>query len=289
MSGSDIQEVVSVVPFEATLERLSAAITRAGLILFNRIDHQAGAREAGLEMPPTTVLTYGHPKGGTPIMLAAPLAALDLPLRVLVRVRDDGQTAIAFHSIGAALRRARRQAGARARYVGESGDGMSATLTLVAPGKPALDYLPVGLFGSVMVLTGLSVAWKLASARYGAPESIALVIAALAVLAFAAMLVAYAWKAATSFGAVKSEFRHRIAGNLFGTILISLLLLPIIFEPFAHRLAQIVWIVGAVGQFLFSWLIISRWMSDRQQVAHATPPGSFRSWDCSMCRSRFRR
>jgi uncharacterized protein (DUF302 family) len=105
MSDADIHETLSAHPFEATLERLMAAIAQAGLILFNRIDHQAGAREAGLEMPPTTVLTYGHPKGGTPIMLAAPLAALDLPLRVLVRVRDDGQTVIAFHPIGAALRR----------------------------------------------------------------------------------------------------------------------------------------------------------------------------------------
>ena len=106
MSDADIRETLSAHPFEATLERLAAAIAQGGLMLFNRIDHQAGAREAGLKMPPTTVLTYGHPKGGTPIMLAAPLAALDLPLRVLVRVRDDGQTVIAFHPIGAALRRA---------------------------------------------------------------------------------------------------------------------------------------------------------------------------------------
>jgi uncharacterized protein (DUF302 family) len=106
MSDAEIHEVVSVVSFDATLERLTAAIARAGLILFSRIDHRAGAREAGLEMPPATVLSYGHPKGGTPVMLAAPLTALDLPLRVLVRLRDDGQTTIAFHPIGAVLRAA---------------------------------------------------------------------------------------------------------------------------------------------------------------------------------------
>ena len=104
MSDTDIREFVSSVPFEATMDRLTAAIEQAGLLVFNRMDHQAGAREAGLEMPPTIVLTYGHPKGGTPIMLAAPWAALDLPLRVLVRVRDDGQTVIAFHPMAAALR-----------------------------------------------------------------------------------------------------------------------------------------------------------------------------------------
>lgn len=105
MTDADVHESPSAHPFEATLEHLVAAITQAGLILFARIDHQAGAREAGLDMPPTTVLIYGHPKGGTPIMVASPLAALDLPLRVLVRVRDDGQTVIAFHPIGAVLRR----------------------------------------------------------------------------------------------------------------------------------------------------------------------------------------
>jgi len=106
MSDADILEFVSGLPFEDTLERVIAAIAQAGLILFSRIDHQAGARDAGLDMPPATVLTYGHPKGGTPIMVAAPLAALDLPLRVLIRARDDGQTAIAFHPIAALLRRA---------------------------------------------------------------------------------------------------------------------------------------------------------------------------------------
>lgn len=106
MSYIDIHESLSAYNFEATLERLTAAITQAGLTLFSQIDHQAGARDVGLSMPPTTVLTYGNPKGGTPIMLAAPLTALDLPLRVLVRVRDDGQTAIAFHLIGAILRQA---------------------------------------------------------------------------------------------------------------------------------------------------------------------------------------
>jgi uncharacterized protein (DUF302 family) len=102
----DIVEQVSGLPFDTTVERLVAAIAQAGLILFSQTDHQAGAREAGLDMPPTTVLTYGHPKGGTPIMLAAPLAALDLPLRVLIRTRDDGHTTIAFHPIAAVLRRA---------------------------------------------------------------------------------------------------------------------------------------------------------------------------------------
>jgi tellurite resistance protein len=134
-----------------------------------------------------------------------------------------------------------------------------------------LEYLPVGLFGSVMGLTGLSVAWRLAHARYGTPELISLVIAALAVLAFVLVTVGYMVKTATAFAVVRTEFRHPIAGNLFGTVLISLLLLPIVLVPYAHRLAQGLWIAGAAGMVVFAWLIVTRWMSDRQQVAHATP------------------
>src|SRR5580698_4461279 len=119
-----------------------------------------------------------------------------------------------------------------------------------------LDYLPVGLFGSVMGLTGLSVAWRLAHERYGAPDWIALAIAAAAALVFVALLAAYAVKLATAFGAVRNEFRHPIAGNLFGTILISLLLLPIVLEPFSHLFAQVLWGIGAAGMVFFAWLIV---------------------------------
>jgi uncharacterized protein (DUF302 family) len=92
--------------FDATLERLTQAIEKAGLTIFARIDHAANARDVGLTMPPATVLIYGAAKGGTPVMLAAPLAALDLPLRALVREREDGVTTIAFHPVAVTLARA---------------------------------------------------------------------------------------------------------------------------------------------------------------------------------------
>lgn len=101
---TDIVEHVSPVAFEPTIERLLHAIAHAGLTLFARIDHAAGASAIGMAMPPSTVLIYGHAKGGTPIMRAAPLAALDLPLRVLVREREDGRTVIAFHPVASLLR-----------------------------------------------------------------------------------------------------------------------------------------------------------------------------------------
>ena len=59
-----------------------------------------------MEMPPTVVLIYGNAKGGTPIMLAAPDVALDLPLRVLVREDPGGPAVVAFHPIAPTLQRA---------------------------------------------------------------------------------------------------------------------------------------------------------------------------------------
>lgn len=134
-----------------------------------------------------------------------------------------------------------------------------------------LHYLPVSLFGSVMGVTGLSVAWRLAHVDYGAPEGIAMAIAAVAVVAFVLMVAGYAIKLMTAFAAVREEFHDPVVGNLFGTVLISLLQLPIVVEPFAHRLAQIIWMAGAAGMVFFAWLVVSRWVTDRQEVAHATP------------------
>jgi tellurite resistance protein len=151
------------------------------------------------------------------------------------------------------------------------------TADLARPAEPArsgvkpFDYLPVGFFGSVMGLTGLSVAWRLAAGRYGAPEWIADAVGWIAVAAFVALAAAYAAKAVTSFDRVRAEFQHPIAGNLFGTPIISLLLLPIFLVRFSPALAQAVWIVGSVVMVGFSYVILSRWLGRRQQGAHATP------------------
>ena len=148
---------------------------------------------------------------------------------------------------------------------------MSEAQTLIPAGRPMFEYLPIGLFGSVMGLAGLSLAWRLAHARYGVPDWIAVAIGALAVLAFVLVAAGYLIKMVTAFAVVRTEFRHPIAGNLFGTVPISLLLLPIVLAPFALRLAQGMWVVGAAAMVVFAWLIVSRWMSNRQQAAHATP------------------
>ena len=99
-------EYVSATSQDTTLGRLVDAIEAGGMRLFARIDHAASARGAGLAMRPSVVLMYGDPRGGTPIMQATPAAALDLPLRVLVREGDDGRALVSFHPIAPVLREA---------------------------------------------------------------------------------------------------------------------------------------------------------------------------------------
>jgi uncharacterized protein (DUF302 family) len=72
-----------------TVDRLTEAICAAGAKLFAVIDHSGEAERAGLSLRDTKLLIFGNPVGGTPVMAAAPLAALDLPLKVLVW-QDDG-------------------------------------------------------------------------------------------------------------------------------------------------------------------------------------------------------
>ncbi|MCP3717175.1 hypothetical protein [Paraburkholderia sp. CNPSo 3281] len=132
-----------------------------------------------------------------------------------------------------------------------------------------LGYLPVALFGSVMGLAGLSSAWRLAHRMYGMPLWIAQLIGVLAVLAFLMIGFGYAVKWVTGPDAVKAEFNHPIAGNLFGTLFISLLLLPIPLADLSVPFARAVWIVGAIGMIVFAWFVIMRWLSQRQHTLHA--------------------
>ncbi len=89
--------------------------------------------------------------------------------------------------------------------------------------------------------------------------------------AFISLVIAYSAKAIVAPDAVRMEFNHPIIGSLFGTVFISLLLLPIIIVPRSLGIARVLWLIGAIGMIAFAWLMVNRWMSDRQQYAHATP------------------
>ncbi len=95
----------------------------------------------------------------------------------------------------------------------------------------------------------------MAAAQFGVPAWIGNVLALVALLAFLAVSAGYAVKAWHGIDAVRREFAHPVASNLFGTPLISLLLLPILLAPLQLAVARTVWVASAVGMAWFSWSI----------------------------------
>ena len=80
-----------------TLDRVDALLRAKGIKIFVRVDHSGEAEKAGLKMPPTQLLIFGNPKGGTPVMLAAPTAAIDLPLKALAWQDGDGKVWLSYN------------------------------------------------------------------------------------------------------------------------------------------------------------------------------------------------
>jgi uncharacterized protein (DUF302 family) len=84
--------------FANTLQRLESAITTKGIAIFARIDHSGEAAKVGLAMPPTELLIFGSPKSGTPLMVASPSVAIDLPLKALVSQDTEGAVWLSYNS-----------------------------------------------------------------------------------------------------------------------------------------------------------------------------------------------
>jgi uncharacterized protein (DUF302 family) len=89
--------VASHYPFEETMQRLQSIFTEKGLKVFAVIDHSGEAEKAGLKMAPTRVIIFGSPKAGTPLMVAAPTLAIDLPLKALVAQDADGKVGVTYN------------------------------------------------------------------------------------------------------------------------------------------------------------------------------------------------
>jgi uncharacterized protein (DUF302 family) len=83
---------------EQTMDRLKNILQSKGVTLFALIDHSGEAEKVGMKMPPTKLLIFGSPKAGTPLMLAAPSIAIDLPLKILVREDMQGKVWISYNS-----------------------------------------------------------------------------------------------------------------------------------------------------------------------------------------------
>jgi uncharacterized protein (DUF302 family) len=82
---------------EQTVERLKGILQAKGVTLFALVDHSGEAEEVGMTMPPTKLLILGSPKAGTPLMLAAPSIAIDLPLKILIWEDAQGKVWVTYN------------------------------------------------------------------------------------------------------------------------------------------------------------------------------------------------
>jgi len=83
---------------EQTIERLKGVLQSKGVKLFALVDHSGEAEKVGMKMRPTKLLIFGSPKAGTPLMLAAPSIAIDLPLKILVWEDSQGKVWVSYNS-----------------------------------------------------------------------------------------------------------------------------------------------------------------------------------------------
>ncbi len=97
-TGNGIVSQRSQHPVDETVERLRTLLAAKNVRLFALVDHSGEAEKAGLKMPPTRLLIFGSPVAGTPVMLAAPSIAIDLPLKILVWEDGEGQAWLSWNS-----------------------------------------------------------------------------------------------------------------------------------------------------------------------------------------------
>ena len=83
---------------DETVNRLKGILQSKGVTLFAVVDHSGEAEKVGMKMPPTKLLIFGNPKAGTPLMLASPSAAIDLPLKILVWEDTQGRVWVSYNS-----------------------------------------------------------------------------------------------------------------------------------------------------------------------------------------------
>lgn len=97
MPNNGLMQIPSPYPVDETINRLQSLFTEKGMKIFALIDHSGEAEKAGLKMRATKVLIFGSPKGGTPLMIAAPSLAIDLPLKALVAEDANGKVSITYN------------------------------------------------------------------------------------------------------------------------------------------------------------------------------------------------
>lgn len=142
-------------------------------------------------------------------------------------------------------------------------------------GIGSIKNLPINLFGSVMGLAGLSLAWRLASPGLGqasfAGEIIAEFIGLLSALVFVVLALGYVTKWLKFPEAVSAEFAHPVAGNFFGTVTIALLLLSAVSASYSVLLSEVLWTFGSVLTVLLAFVVVFRLLAGGREDSLAVP------------------
>jgi uncharacterized protein (DUF302 family) len=98
MQGNGLLQVASKYSVDETVGRLESILGERGLMVFAVVDHSGEAEKVGLKMRPTKLVIFGSPNGGTPLMVAAPTVAIDLPLKALVWEDIEGKVWVSYNS-----------------------------------------------------------------------------------------------------------------------------------------------------------------------------------------------
>lgn len=98
MQNNGLTQVASQYSVDETVKRLEFILKERGLQVFALIDHSGEAEKVGMKMRPTKLLVFGSPKGGTPVMVAAPTIAIDLPLKALVSEDESGKIWVTYNT-----------------------------------------------------------------------------------------------------------------------------------------------------------------------------------------------
>lgn len=137
--------------------------------------------------------------------------------------------------------------------------------------KGYFSYFPVSTFGSVMGLTGLAIAWHISSDLYNWSLIFSNIISIIAILTFIILLIVYGMKIITNFESFKAEFINPASRPFFGTIIISILLLPIIIHSYFPTFAIVMWWIGLFSMFAFALHIVSFWLISSQNIKLVNP------------------
>ncbi len=98
MSANGIIEIASNHTVDETVEKLKGILSAKGVTLFAIVHHSGEAQKVGMQMRPTKLLIFGSPKAGTPLMLATPSIAIDLPLKILVAEDASGKVRVSYNA-----------------------------------------------------------------------------------------------------------------------------------------------------------------------------------------------